>query len=156
MSDYLMGLIQGHAAEPDQPDPDRDRSGRPADDARVHPLRRPHVPPQVPGLKVDLFRNNVFHLFSSTGLTRRSIHVDGAFSCFSTATSPSTSTQCPFGTHFRWWATPSIQFWQLIVRVENILCPAGSLASDHNQVSECCSSLLLFSKMPQPSLARLL
>ena len=60
MSDYLIGLIQGHAAEPNQPDPDRDRSGRPADDARVHPLRRPHVPAQIPGLKVDPFRNNVF------------------------------------------------------------------------------------------------
>ena len=61
----MNGLRQGHEAEPDQPDPDGDRSGRPADDARVHPLRRPHVPPQIPGLKVDLLRNHVFYLFLS-------------------------------------------------------------------------------------------
>ena len=106
MSNYLMGLIQGHAAEPDQPDPDWDRSGRPAHDARVPPLRRPHVPAQIPGLKVDRFCNNVFYPFSSTGPTRRSIHVHGAFSCFSTATFQFTFTQCQFGTHFRWGTPP--------------------------------------------------
>ena len=62
---FEVVLIQGHEAEPDQPDPDGDRSGRPADDARVHPLRRPHVPPQIPGLKVDLLLKDVFYLFLS-------------------------------------------------------------------------------------------
>ena len=47
-----MGQIQGHATKPDQPDPYWDRGGGPAHDARVHPLRRPHVLAQIPGLEV--------------------------------------------------------------------------------------------------------
>ena len=105
-------LTQGHAAEPNQHHPDRNRSGRPADDGRIYSLCRSHVPAQVPGIKVgpwiylpagerlrvDLLQNLIF---PRTGRPRRSTHVRGAFLCFSTATFRFTSTLCRSGTHYR-------------------------------------------------------
>ena len=43
----------------------------------------------------------MFSIYFYPGPTRRSILAHGAFSCYSTATSQSIFTQCPFGTHFR-------------------------------------------------------
>ena len=61
---HLMGQIQGHATKPDQPDPNWDRGGGPAHDARVHPLCRPHVLAQIPGLEVpDHFHNKMFSIY---------------------------------------------------------------------------------------------
>ena len=76
-------LTQGHAAEPNQHHPDRNRSGRPADDGRIYSLCRSHVPAQVPGIKVgpwiylpaaerlrvDLLQNLIFVSISTARTT---------------------------------------------------------------------------------------